>query len=226
MFSVIVDLPKNPKANTGNFELVYKQKVTKLPNVDTTKLVLQGTPLTTEYFCNKEDLPEPKPSHEISKEIMKITDAHKQITQVSSEMKKALKNLLNIIAKERKRRADLRAQKKQTNEQINVESVESSINEKEKHKLEVKSAETDLNQGDTNKDNQGDNNKDNRGDNKDTAKSLEEIYSAKLKESITSQETKMIENILVNELNEPQVVEDVVVLLQNEIESQRTDQNM
>lgn len=211
MFSVMIDYPKNPKANTGNFQLVYRQRIPKLPIVDTTKLVLEGTPLPIDYFSKPDGVnpdvvaSETKPSHQMSKEIMKITEAHQHITQVSSEMKKALKNLLNIIANERKRRRQLNAQNKNVKAQSasNVKEQKVSQTSNEVLTKQAKKSENSLNQG----------------DNKANVIQIKEIFSAKLCEPITPDETKMIENLL-DELNEPQIVTDVVDLLQNEIKSE------
>lgn len=49
---VIIDLPRKRKANTGNFELLYREKVPRMPKVDKERLKLEGKPLTMDYFCN------------------------------------------------------------------------------------------------------------------------------------------------------------------------------
>lgn len=179
--------------------MVYRQTIPKLPNVDTTQLVLEGTPLSPEYFYTpgEDQASTAYISHEtMSKEIMKITEAHRQITQVSAEMKKALKNLLTVIQNERKRRHELRNENLQQLEYGNdtetkkiPETVENEV------PLHIKS-EKNLNQGDT----------------KDSDEEIKQSDSTKLNEPITQDESKIIKNILV-ELNEPQTLTDVMHLL-------------
>nr|XP_022901851.1 tubulin glycylase 3A-like isoform X1 [Onthophagus taurus] len=49
---VIIDYPCNPKANTGHFDLAYKEQLTSLPSVDTSSLVIRGEPLSPSYFVS------------------------------------------------------------------------------------------------------------------------------------------------------------------------------
>lgn len=105
LVKVIIDVPQKLKANTGNFELLYKQEIPKLPRVNAAKLKVEGTPLTRDYFC------EPKTTETnmatLSKENMKLDEIQDYITKVNTEMNNALKNLLRIINNERNRRMQL-----------------------------------------------------------------------------------------------------------------------
>lgn len=116
LIKVIIDVPHKPKANTGKFELLYKENVPKMPKVNTESLVLKGTPLNKEYFCDPSvgtigETDETEPSQENIKEIQHY------ICKVNVEMHKALKNLLNVIEQEHKR------PKPDSSENVKIEEV-------------------------------------------------------------------------------------------------------
>lgn len=104
LIKVIIDIPQNAKAKTGNFELLYKQNIPRLPKVvDVEQLKLQGRPLSKDYFY------EPKTRNDtdlatISTEKIKINEIEDYIAKVNEEMHNALRNLMEIIETERKRR--------------------------------------------------------------------------------------------------------------------------
>lgn len=101
LFLVIIDHPKNPKASTGSFELLYKENIPKLPKVDLDNLKLVGKPVPADYFKVEElyHAPMRKPSK--LKSTKKITEAKRTIVEAGSEMQKALRTLLYIIQTKR-----------------------------------------------------------------------------------------------------------------------------
>lgn len=106
LIKVIIDVPRKPKADTGKFELLYKENIPRMPKINTATLKLEGTPLNKEYFCesplattttttSEEDL--------VTQSRENINEIQEYICKVNEEMHNALKNLLHVIEKERKR---------------------------------------------------------------------------------------------------------------------------
>lgn len=106
LVKVIIDVPHKLKANTGTFELLYKQEIPKLPKVNADKLKLEGTPLTRDYFCDPK-ITENTNLTTMSMENVKLDEIQDYISKVNTEMNNALMNLLRIINKERSRRKQL-----------------------------------------------------------------------------------------------------------------------
>ncbi|KAF2879228.1 hypothetical protein ILUMI_26942 [Ignelater luminosus] len=115
-YIVVIDYPKNPKASTGGFELLYKQEIHKLPDVESESLKLVGTRLSESYFYT----PETKKDFGFKELCSSEDDISRQahnISQISSDMKKTLENLLALIQAERERRNRLKHRYTSTNEQ-------------------------------------------------------------------------------------------------------------
>lgn len=121
IISVVVDYGRNLNAKTGNFELLYKQKIPPLPQCDEASLKLEGKPLKADYFYT----PEREISSEINKdssEIINVNNTNHYMSYIRKEMKKTLEKLLSIIRTERQRRKKLQ----------NVEVSKESTQEKQK----------------------------------------------------------------------------------------------
>ncbi|XP_017777507.1 PREDICTED: tubulin glycylase 3A-like [Nicrophorus vespilloides] len=110
VIKVVIDHARNPKAPTGNFELLYKEKVMTLPPVDDSVLQIKGQPIDANYFLTPEqeqNMPINTTSDRSgdSINIIKTTDYMKYI---GKEMKNTLKQLLALVEKEKERRRRLR----------------------------------------------------------------------------------------------------------------------
>ncbi|KAI4464418.1 tubulin monoglycylase ttll3 [Holotrichia oblita] len=109
---VIIDKTRNPNANTGSFELLYKEKLHQLPPLDPTGLQLQGKPLPQEFFYTPiNDSSGSLQPEKLSSDIINISSTHTYMKYVSKQMKKTLENLLDIIHKERTRRQKLKTRR-------------------------------------------------------------------------------------------------------------------
>lgn len=119
LIKVIIDLPHNAKTKTGNFELLYKQNIPKMPQVDVETLKLEGIPLNKDYFYEPENNEVDLTT--MSKESVKINEIQDYITKVNTEMNNALKNLLDVIDKEKERRQ--KQVKKKNNEEERIVGI-------------------------------------------------------------------------------------------------------
>ncbi|XP_044266820.1 tubulin glycylase 3B-like isoform X2 [Tribolium madens] len=104
---VVIDYGHNNKASTGLFELIYKEPLTKLPPPAT--LELKGLPLQSNYFFNA---PDQKLNEEFSgftfnnsnNSALVVDEAQDCLKTFGEEIKKTLKNLLQIIHNEKEKR--------------------------------------------------------------------------------------------------------------------------
>lgn len=113
---MVIDKGKSANASTGQFELLYKEKLHQLPPLDPAGLQLQGRPLPHEFFYTPVEensaLLQPE---KLSSDIINISNTRSYMKYVSRQMKKTLENLLEIIQKERLRRQRLRTRKNHAN---------------------------------------------------------------------------------------------------------------
>lgn len=115
---VVIDNARDPRAKTGNFELIYTQKVPPLPECNVDELKLVGTPLTPDYFSKSNQIQkEPEPKLDPSSTILDINDTNNYMKYVRSEMRKTLEKLLTIIKTERARKKKIKNGDKSVKEQ-------------------------------------------------------------------------------------------------------------
>lgn len=143
VIKVVIDVPQNPKAKTGNFELIYKQNIPAMPKVDGTELKLEGTPLKNGYFC---DILMPEASMEtMSKENAKIDEIQEYICKVKTEMHNALQHLLDVIDNEKTRReAEIMADMEYEKELLDTKFKEKNapdVQNKEKNAPDIQNNE-------------------------------------------------------------------------------------
>lgn len=121
VIKVVVDNARNPTAPTGNFELIYKQKIPPLPLCDADSLKLEGKPLSGSFFCNPGEAKDTKVSSDHVKEKSKQNQQpNKKISSIEvrpsndytqyirNEMKMTLEKLINLIKTERDRKKNLK----------------------------------------------------------------------------------------------------------------------
>ncbi|XP_045472076.1 tubulin glycylase 3B-like isoform X2 [Harmonia axyridis] len=104
---VVVDHAANPKAKTGNFELIYKQpNLNCNNNANMNTMKIKGKPLPKDYFCLEED----KNAKRIQPlSITETLQLEKSLSKSKSDVltqgvKETLENLLKFIQSEKKRR--------------------------------------------------------------------------------------------------------------------------
>lgn len=103
----MIDHTRNNKASTGSFELVYKEQLTKLPPAGS--LELRGLPLHSNYFFNGPDQELNDAFNEFAFSTANNSNSLYDATQnclkmFGEEIKKSLKNLLQIIHNEKEKR--------------------------------------------------------------------------------------------------------------------------
>ncbi|XP_030761414.1 tubulin glycylase 3A-like [Sitophilus oryzae] len=99
VIKVVVDNARNNRADTGNFELVYKDKLEYQKVNAKAQFEVTGSPLT-EDFC---DVAAKTSSHS-ERNSFKQLDPSKALLHTGENMKNALKNLLKIIKYEKHKR--------------------------------------------------------------------------------------------------------------------------
>uniref|UniRef100_A0AAR5PL66 Tubulin glycylase 3A-like n=1 Tax=Dendroctonus ponderosae TaxID=77166 RepID=A0AAR5PL66_DENPD len=106
VIKVVVDYARNPKSSTGNFELIYQEKGDVRAVKPNQKFQLTGFPLSENYFC---DLEEPPLEHNaMVPKRFETPDPGKYLLQTGQTMKEALKNLLEIVKREKSKRGSRR----------------------------------------------------------------------------------------------------------------------
>ncbi|XP_050309335.1 tubulin monoglycylase TTLL3-like [Anthonomus grandis grandis] len=107
VIKVVIDYDRNPKASTGNFELIYLEQMPASPKFKQ-KFQVTGKPLPENYFCDLEKDPTllqtpPKPP-----EKFETPDPGKFLIQTRESMRDALKNLLDLVKREKLKRRSRR----------------------------------------------------------------------------------------------------------------------
>lgn len=109
VIKVVIDHARRPNANTGQFELLYREKTEKLPSINDFKLEIVGRPLKNNYFYNgkQENVDQRLVSKENSTQLV-VTNEFKEIKEnlitVTEDIKFTLRNLLNLVRLEKERR--------------------------------------------------------------------------------------------------------------------------
>lgn len=103
---MVIDSARNPQASTGNFELIYKEKPDGYITKPKQKLEVAGCPIPDNYFCNlpPEQETKKKPVSTTPKKLEVIPDPGKHLLHTGQTMKEALRNLLEIVKKEKLKR--------------------------------------------------------------------------------------------------------------------------
>ncbi|KAK9888858.1 hypothetical protein WA026_001079 [Henosepilachna vigintioctopunctata] len=101
---VVVDYATNPKAKTGNFELIYKQEnISDKSNVCVKDLKVSGKPLPRNYFYSDEEKKEDIGA--VMDKLQKdLESPMKEPETVNRGVRETLENLLKFIHNEKKRR--------------------------------------------------------------------------------------------------------------------------
>lgn len=94
-------------ALTGNFELLYKEKTSKLPTIELEDLKLKGEQLPPTYFYNPDEYVEPPKKQSVASQT-NFDLLQGNIKQISLDMRKTLENLLSVIQVEREKRTEHR----------------------------------------------------------------------------------------------------------------------
>lgn len=106
-FLVVIDNTRNPQASTGNFELIYKEKPDACITKTKQKLEVAGCPIPDNYFCNlppEQETKKKTSSTTAPKKLEVIPDPGKHLLRTGQTMKEALRNLLEIVKKEKLKR--------------------------------------------------------------------------------------------------------------------------
>lgn len=103
---MVIDNARNSQASTGNFELIYNEKPDAYITKTKQKLEVAGCPIPDNYFC---DLPPERESKKkslstVPKKMEVVPDPRKHLLQTGQTMKEALRNLLEIVKKEKLKR--------------------------------------------------------------------------------------------------------------------------
>lgn len=98
---VVVDYDRNPHADTGNFELILKEKPQVRFSKKNQRLEITGTPVPENYFC---DIAVDDNKQNIMPEKFETPDPAKFLLETGETMKEALKNLLEIVKREKMKR--------------------------------------------------------------------------------------------------------------------------
>ncbi|XP_065163489.1 tubulin glycylase 3A-like [Atheta coriaria] len=133
VIKVVVDNARNPRAPTGHFEQIYKEKILPAPH-EVQGLRLEGKPIAADYFLKPEDAANAigcKPSR--SSDSLNVITTADYMKYVGNEMKKTLRQLLSIIEKERNRRVIKNKSKTNSDETYNyckdMQQIQSNMEE-------------------------------------------------------------------------------------------------